>query len=145
MAKKKKKKIIRQDPPGPDKGQQKSKTQEPAPEKPRLPERIKEKDSGFGVIKVVVGVIIALVLGSTVLFNKMGGRESLRGHKGVGERCDATMECETGTICYDYQTKRKHCMRTCYNSECPEGYSCVAAATQKRRKGVRITDVCVRD
>lgn len=140
----KKKKIIRQESPREDEGRANAKTRAPEPEKPRLPERVKEKDSGFGVIKVVVGVIILLVLGSTVLFNKSGGRESQRGHKAVGERCESTVECEKGTICYAFQTKRKHCMKTCYSSKCPEGYTCAAAASQKRRKGVRITDVCVR-
>lgn len=115
------------------------------PEKPGIPERIREKDSGFGVIKGVVGVIIALILGSTVLYNTAGGRQSERGNKAPGEPCGDTVECRSGTICYMYSDLGRQCMETCYDGQCSAGFHCVAAATQKRRKGLRITDVCVRD
>ena len=140
-----KKKIIRHEAPQTDSEKPKApKEPEPKP-KSELPKRINEKDSGFGVIKVVVGAIIVLILGSTAVSRIVGRQESQRGHKTVGERCENTKECRSGTICYAYKEKRKHCMETCYNSKCKEGYTCVGAASQKRRKGIRITDVCVQD
>ena len=143
----KKKKIIRRDTDHSQiKTDPKAKTQNAEPEKPRIPERIREKDSGFGVIKVVVGAIVILVLGSTVLFNKVGGgRESHRGDKSPGEPCNETVECIKGSLCYIYQEQGKQCMQTCSDGACPSGYTCVGAASQKQRKGIRITDVCVRN
>ena len=115
-------------------------------EKPRLPERLKEKDSGLGVLKAVGFVIIALVLVSTVLFNRSGGRDSLRGDKLPGESCEETVECQKGSVCYFYKDSKRHCMETCSkNRPCGPGYTCVTAASQKRRKGIRVTDVCVED
>ncbi|MCP4676847.1 MAG: hypothetical protein GY854_15300 [Deltaproteobacteria bacterium] len=118
----------------------------PEPEKPRIPERISEKDAGFGVIKVVIGVIIVLILGSMVLFNQVGGRESTRGDKLAGELCEETMECATGSVCYSYKGKKKRCMTRCKDEQpCDPGFTCVSATQQKRRKGIRVTDICVED
>ncbi len=117
---------------------------ESAPEKPRMPERIREKDAGFGVIKVVIGGILFLIVGSMVLFNQAGGRENTRGDKTPGERCDETVECASGSICYSYKGGEKRCMTRCSKEKnCDLGFSCVAAAQQKRRKGLRLTDICV--
>lgn len=116
------------------------------PEKPKVPERIKEKNAGFGVLKIVAGVILALIVGSMVLFNLAGGRESARGDRIVGERCDSTVECSTGSVCYAYKGGKKRCMARCgENRTCEPGFSCISSTQQKRRKGVRITDICVED
>ena len=113
-------------------------------EKPRLPERITGKNDGFGVLKIVAGVIVALIVGSMVLFNVAGGRESSRGNKIPGEKCDNTMECTSGSICYAYKDYGMRCMKMCSKGKsCEPGFTCISATQQKRRKGVRVTDICV--
>ena len=112
----------------------------------QVPTRIKEKDAGFGVIKTVAGVVIALIVGSMFLFNQAGGDQNARGDKIVGERCKETVECESGTVCYSYKNAEKRCMKLCdKKKECEPGYTCVSATQQKRRRGFRITDICVED
>ena len=123
-----------------------ARTKSPEKEKPRMPERMKEKDSGLGVLKWVAGIILTLVVISAVLFNRAGGRDAMRGDKIVGESCEETVECEKGTICYTYKDERRQCMQRCAKDKpCDPGYTCVSSATQKRRKGIRVTDVCVED
>jgi hypothetical protein len=141
-----KKKIIRHDAPEKSGKSAGPRGKPPEREKPRLPERIKEKDSGLGVLKWVAGLIITLVVVSAVLFNRAGGRDAMRGDKMVGESCKETVECEKGTICYAYKEARRRCMKTCAKERpCDPGFTCVSSATQKRRKGIRVTDVCVED
>lgn len=116
------------------------------PEKAKVPERIREKDSGFGVLKVVGAVIAILIVGSMVLYNRAGGRETLRGDKMHGEQCQETQECKSGMLCYSYKGVKKRCMTTCGKDKmCDPGYKCVTAAKQKGRKGFRLTDICVED
>jgi hypothetical protein len=120
--------------------------EESVPEKVKMPERVREKDSGFGVLKVVGAVIAVLIVGSMVLYNRAGGRETMRGDKMHGEQCQETQECKSGTICYSYKGARKRCMTTCRkDKKCDPGYNCVTAAKQKGRKGYRLTDICVED
>ena len=92
-----------------------------------------------------VGIIISLlIVGSVVLYNRAGGNRSLRGDKMPGELCVETQECRAGTICYSYKGDKRRCMTSCYGTkQCPPGYTCVASTTQKKRKGFRVTDVCV--
>lgn len=143
-----KRKVIRHEAsiPGAEAGGPKSTEKQPDKERPRMPERMKEKDSGFGVLKGVGLVIIALILVSTVLFNRAGGRDALRGDKLPGESCERTSECQKGTVCYAYQGEKHRCMTSCSKKQpCDPGYTCVTAASQKRRKGIRVADVCVED
>ena len=143
-----KRKLIRHEAPEPGSDGGSPKTAEKAPDKerPRMPDRLKEKDSGFGVLKGVGLVIIALILVSTVLFNRAGGRDALRGDKLPGEPCEKTAECQKGSMCYAYQGDRHRCMTRCSKQNpCEPGYTCVTAASQKRRKGLRVADVCVED
>ena len=141
-----KKKVVRHE--APEKGG-KSSGPRPKPqerEKPRLPERIKEKNSGLGVLKWVAGIILTLVIISAILFNRAGGRDAMRGDKMLGESCEKTVECEKGAVCYTYKEERRQCMKRCTKDKpCDPGYTCVSSATQKRRKGIRVTDVCVED
>ena len=118
----------------------------PVQESKQMPERIKEKDAGFGVIRIVAGVVVALIVGSMFLFNQAGGDQNARGDKIPGERCSETVECESGTVCYSYKDQEKRCMQLCdKKKECEPGYTCVSATEQKRRRGFRITDICVED
>jgi hypothetical protein len=126
---------------GPQEAQKPSK---PEPEKPRIPQRISEKDPGFGVIKTVAAVVIALIVGSMILFNQVGGRESARGDKLPGEQCEETLECATGSICFSYKGRENRCVKRCgKEKECEPGYTCVSASEKKRRKGIRVADICV--
>lgn len=139
------KKIVRVDPNAKRSPETKeSKTASPEPTKPNLPERIQEKDAGFGVIKIIAGIIVALVIGSAVLFNRAGGRQRVRGDKLQGELCEETVECSSGSLCYSYKGEDERCMKLCSKENpCDPDQSCVTAAQQKRRKGFRLTDICV--
>ena len=117
----------------------------PEPEKPRMPQRVQERDpGGFGVIKTVAGVVIVLIIGSVVLFNQSGGRESARGDKQPGELCEETMECASGSICFSYKGGDRRCHQRCgQDKACEPGQTCVSASEKKRRKGIRVADICV--
>jgi hypothetical protein len=123
----------------------KPKAEAAGPEKPRIPERIREKDSGFGVIKTVVGIIIALVVGSTVLFKQVGRSESERGEKQLEEPCQQTSECLKGLLCYAYKNSKKQCLAACVKDKCDDGYTCVPRSDQPKQQGRRILDICVRN
>jgi hypothetical protein len=115
-------------------------------EKPRLPQRVKEQDSGLGVLKWVAFIILGLVIASALLFKEAGGPEAERGDKMEGESCEKTKECAKGSICYVYKGEKRQCMKTCRKDKpCGPGYTCVSSASQQRRKGIRVTDVCVED
>lgn len=124
--------------------QEEKKTPKPEPEKPRMPERIREKDpGGFGVIKTVAGIVIVLIIGSMVLFNWSGGRESARGDKVLGELCEETVECSSGTVCFPYKGQQPRCVKRCDNDKkCEPGYTCVSSSHRKR-KGIRVADICI--
>lgn len=113
-------------------------------DKPRIPERIQEKDAGFGVIKVVVGAIVVLILAAGVLSRMVGGEESARGDKIAGELCESTQECAPGSICFAYRDDRRRCLETCPKGEtCETGYTCVSSAERAGRKSTRVRAVCV--
>lgn len=115
-------------------------------EKPRITERIQEKDAGFGVIKVVVGVIVVLILAAGVFSRMFGGEESARGDKIAGELCESTQECASGSICFAYGGDKRRCLETCPKGEaCEPGYTCVSSAEQAGRKSTRVRAVCVED
>ncbi len=137
----KKKKVIRHE--AAAEGAKPEPPKKPLVEKTPMSTRPKENNAGFGVLKGVAGVIILLIVGSAILFNRAGGREAMRGDKKPGDECTETVECEKGSICFAYQNDRHRCMTTCSpNRPCDQGYSCRTAATSKR-KGVRLSEVCV--
>ena len=122
----------------------------PPPEtedKPVIQERIREKDAGFGVIKVAVGVIIALIIGATALSRLTGTEDAARGDKLPGEMCESTTECEKGNICLAYHGDQRRCWKLCRpdSPDCEPGYSCVSSAQRSGRKGVRVRSICVED
>ena len=93
---------------------------EPA-EKPRVPERIKEKEPGFGVIKIVAGLIIALIVGVSILGKFYGKPGGDRGSSGQDERCTNTQECRSGYVCEAYGDDAERCLKLC---EVPDPQSC---------------------
>lgn len=117
-------------------------------EKKRVPERIRENEPGFGVVKVVAGVIIALIVGVSILSRLYGGAEADRGSSGQDERCENTQECRSGFICQAHGGESEHCLKLCEVNDpqsCEPGYKCVSSARASGRKKVRVTAVCVRD
>jgi hypothetical protein len=120
---------------------------DPEPEKSRIPERIQEKDSGFGVIKIVVGVVVVLIIGVSVLSQYSGGAEGNRGDRLQGESCDSTQECRQGSICFPYKDGPRRCYATCNqaDSTCEPGLTCVSTSTSMGRKKTHIRSICVDD
>jgi hypothetical protein len=125
----------------------KKKREEAAPvqeAKPRITERIQEKDAGFGVIKVVIGVIVVLIIGAGVLSRLVGSEESTRGDKVPGDLCKSTQECASGSICFAYESEKRRCRVTCSeNKVCEPGSTCVSAAERAGRKSTRVRAVCI--
>ena len=119
----------------------------PAPaDKPRVPERIQEKDAGFGTIKIIAGVIIALIVGVSILGHFFGGEGADRGSSGQDERCQNTQECKPGYICHAHGDTAERCLKLCEIGDaqsCEPGYQCVSTAKKAGRKKMRLTDVCV--
>jgi hypothetical protein len=114
------------------------------PETPPIRERTKEKDSGFGVLKTVAGVIVVLIVGSMVLFNQSGGKDATRGDKSSGELCEKTVECSKGWRCFSYKEEKKKCMQVCGSKkQCEPEYTCTSAAERRGRKRVGVRSVCV--
>jgi hypothetical protein len=115
-------------------------------EKPRVPERIKENDPGFGVIKIVAGAVIALIVGVSILGKFYGGPDADRGSLGQDERCTNTQECRSGYVCQAHGDDAERCLKTCEvqnPQSCEPGYKCVSSAHAVGRKKVRVTAVCV--
>jgi hypothetical protein len=115
-------------------------------EKSRVPERIQEKDAGFGAIKVVAGIVIALIVGVSILGRLFGGDEADRGSSGQDERCQNTPECKSGYLCHAYGDDSERCLKLCdlgNPQSCEPGYQCVSTARQAGRKKMRLTDVCI--
>ena len=99
---------------------------------------------GFGVIKIIIGVVILLILGSGFLMKLVGGKDAGRGNSLPGERCGTTQECQHGAICYAYKDL-KRCMTVCgKQTECEPGYSCVSAAERTGKRSTRLRNVCVK-
>jgi hypothetical protein len=124
---------------------------EPAPEpalKRKVPERIQEKDAGFGVIKVIAGVVIALIVGVSLLSHFFGGDDASRGSSGQDERCQSTTECKSGFICQAYAGDAERCLKLCEPDNpqsCEPGYECASSARSAGRKKMRLAAVCVPD
>lgn len=118
---------------------------EPA-EKSRVPERIKEKDAGFGAVKIVAGIIIALIVGVSILGRLFGGDDAGRGNAVQDELCGNTQECKAGYICQAYGSDAERCLKDCdlkNPQSCEPGHQCVSLAKQAGRKKMRLVDVCV--
>lgn len=104
----------------------------------------REKNQGFTVIKVVVGAVILLILGTAVATKIAGQQGTGRGDKLQGEKCTATVECAPGHICYAYEGDRERCMATCSPERpCQPEFTCKSNLDRKVRKGVTMHNVCV--
>jgi hypothetical protein len=105
---------------------------------------VREKNQGFLVIKIVVGVLMLLILGTAVA-TKLSGRPSTgRGEKIQGEKCKSNVECAPGHICYSYEGDHSRCMAICSPQRpCQADYTCKSNLDQKARKGVVLHNVCV--
>ena len=122
-----------------------SKKKEPLIPPSPISSRPKESNEGFGVLKGVAAVIAILIIGSAILFNRAGGREAARGDKELGESCASTQECAKGSICFEYDADGHRCVERCSKSNpCDTGYTCVSAASSKR-KGIRVTEICIQN
>jgi len=115
-------------------------------DKPRVSERIQEKDSGFGVIKVVVGVIVVLILAAGVFSRMFGNQDAVRGDKTQGDICESTPDCKSGLICYAYGGGKHRCLADCRGDErCEPGFTCVSMVERAGRKSTRLRAICVED
>jgi len=113
-------------------------------EKPRITERIQEKDAGFGVIKVVIGVIVVLILAAGAFSRIFGDEEAVRGNGQQDELCESTPDCAKGLRCFAYGDDNRRCLKICRGDQkCEPGYSCVSSAERKGRKKTVVRAVCV--
>ena len=119
----------------------------PVEKKPGMPQRIQETDAGFGAIKIVVGVFVALMIGALILTRLSGHDEDSRGDKTQGEQCALTKECKKGYRCAQYGDDPRICMKGCFSddSACDPGYTCTSTSYGASRKKIKIQPVCVED
>ncbi len=119
----------------------------PVEEKSGMPQRIQETDAGFGAIKIVVGVFVALMIGALILTRLSGHDEDSRGDKVAGEQCALTKECKKGYRCAQYGDDPRICMKGCFgdDSACDPGYTCTSTSHGASRKKIKIQPVCVED
>lgn len=119
----------------------------PVEEKSGMPQRIQEKDAGFGTIKIVVGVFVALMIGALILTRLSGHDEDSRGDKVQGEQCALTKECKKGYRCVQHGDDLRKCMKSCFDDEsiCDPGYTCTSTSQGASRKKIKVQPVCVED
>lgn len=117
----------------------------PSIQNEKSPDAADGKDGpGFGVIKIIIGVVLLLIVGSGLLMKLVGGKDAGRGNSLPGERCGATSECRHGAICYAYKDI-KRCMAVCgKHTECEPGYTCISAAERVGKRSTRMRNVCVK-
>lgn len=129
------------------KAQETSAPREPEPKASSVTDRIQEKDSGFGTIKVIVGVIVVLIIGAGLLGRYTGSEDLARGDLLPGERCESTQECAKGTICYSYKGEAKRCYHKCSleDSTCEPGFTCTSSSYTAGRKKTKVRSICVED
>jgi hypothetical protein len=140
------KRVVRRVGPDEEPRAKQQETPSEAEDKPRVPERIHEADSGFGAIKIVVGVIVVLILAAGVFSRLFGNDNETRGDKLPGEACESTQDCKSGSVCFAYGTDRRRCLATCAGDDaCDPGHTCVSTAERAGRKSTRVRRICVED
>ena len=115
-------------------------------ERPRgVPERIREQNPGFTVLKIIGGVLIALVLLAALAPKLLGGRRSDTSTRAeIGDRCEARGDCRPGSLCVSYQGAPKICRRKCGpDSPCPPSETCTSAEDRYGRKSLRVVSYCI--
>ncbi len=119
----------------------------PVEAKPGMPQRIQEKDAGFGTIKIAVGVFVVLMIGALILTRLSGQDEDIRGDKVHGEQCALTKECKKGYRCVQYGDDLRKCMKSCFDGDslCDPGYTCTSTSQGTGRKNIKVQPVCVED
>ncbi|MDD5306979.1 MAG: hypothetical protein PHU25_06630 [Deltaproteobacteria bacterium] len=141
------KKIARREEPGTKAAEPQGKTRpepETEPEGPPIRQRVREEGAGFGVIKVVCGIVIVIIIGAGILGRLAGSDQSDRGDKIEGARCGATPECGKGLLCFAYKDEESRCMKTCSPQKpCDTGYTCTSSMERVGRKSTRVRAVCV--
>jgi hypothetical protein len=127
-----------------DAKKQPPKKNSPESDKPRIAERFQEKDAGFGVIKMVVGILIVLILGSVIALKLSGGQDPIRGSKTQGDPCQMTKECASGSICFSYKDLRNRCLATCSETDaCDPKYTCTSVVQNPGQENMRRRKVCI--
>lgn len=121
-----------------------------APEKPKMPPRIKEKNPGFGPIKILLGVILVLLIVPgiiRVVGDKDAINEASRGDKVAEETCKKDQECTVGTFCRAYKDDAKRCRPWCSDDKkCDPGFTCTSVSKKKARGNKQsVKKLCVKD
>jgi hypothetical protein len=122
------------------------KTPEVIDESPRISERIREDNPGFGVVKIVIISLIVLIISAGVMLKLFKGDNTARGDRAPGDACKTTIDCTSGSICFAYKETSKRCMVTCpEDKKCAPGFTCTAAAEQSGASSTRTKKICVTD
>ena len=102
-----------------------------------------KKEPGLLGLKIIVGLIAALVIAVSVLGHLSGADRQSRGTLVQGEKCTSSSECASGFTCYSYKESSFQCHRRCGKSkECPSGTTCKTVVKNARRK-LKTADLCI--
>ncbi|MBN2802676.1 MAG: hypothetical protein JXR91_06255 [Deltaproteobacteria bacterium] len=103
-----------------------------------------DKDEpGFGALKIIAAVFIALIIGVSILGKVSGLDKKNRGTLVQDEVCTTSQKCSLGYRCYDFQNTSLKCHKKCSeNNDCPAGYDC-KTAVQASRKKIKTARMCV--
>lgn len=106
-------------------------------------QRREAEEPGLGALKVIVGVIIALVIGVTILGRMTGADKQNRGTLIQGEKCVSNSDCASGFLCYSYDEGSFQCHQKCSaHKTCPSGTRCKTVVKNARRK-LKTADLCI--
>ena len=101
----------------------------------------KERSASWMPLYIVGGLLVVGVLVTTIVGESTGPRGSVL----TGDRCEQTRDCaEPRDVCY--QSGRHYlCTRTCNprSPSCPDGTECQSIGEHKRRRNLRIRNVCL--
>ncbi|MBN2529759.1 MAG: hypothetical protein JXR76_25435 [Deltaproteobacteria bacterium] len=102
-----------------------------------------ERKAGLGVLKVILGVLAAAIIGATILAKYTGAGNVEHGDKIQDEPCVGNEECATGYVCYQYATNPFSCKERCKeDDDCGERHTC-KAVVRFGKKRVKPMKVCV--
>lgn len=102
-----------------------------------------ERKAGFGVLKIILFVIAALIIGATILAKYTGANKLGRGTAIQDESCKGTEDCADNHVCYQYGTNPFSCKKHCKSDDdCSDTHTC-HAVVRFGKKRVKPMKVCV--
>jgi len=108
--------------------------------------RSRAKPSDFRGLKIIGGVLIALMLGAGILTFYTGQGKKKHGSLDTGRSCQLSEDCRDGDICFADKGVSPVCTKMCRSdSDCDAGKVCLARGILGKKSRVKLSKVCVND